>query len=119
LRRVFIETSGFSRELARYGGAALLEMIQALILECPDRGDLIVGTAGVRKLRVGDPSRGKGKRGGCRVLYLDLPARGHTYLLSLYDKGSVADITPDEKKVIRHLVNAIKAGERPNHEIED
>lgn len=34
------------------------------------------GTGGIRKMRAPDPTRGKGKRGGLRVHYLDLPAKG-------------------------------------------
>lgn len=35
----------------------------------PEAGDVIQGTGGLRKLRFGDPRRGKGKRGGLRVIY--------------------------------------------------
>ena len=35
----------------------------------PEAGDQIVGTGGLRKLRFGDLRRGKGKRGGLRVIY--------------------------------------------------
>ena len=35
----------------------------------PSAGDLIEGTGGLRKLRFADPRRGKGKRGGLRVIH--------------------------------------------------
>ena len=53
----------------------------------PEAGALVAGTGGVRKLPAPDPSRQKGKRGGLRVLYLDLPDRERTYLLYLYGKN--------------------------------
>lgn len=112
MKRLFIEAKWFTAEVAHSKSVGLLENIQALILEDPERGDLIQGTGGVRKLRTADPSRGKGKRGGYRVLYLDLADREHTHLLLLYDKGSTEDITSDEKKAIKALVDAIKAGKR-------
>ena len=112
MKRLFVEEKLFAAELAEAKSVGLLENIQALILEDPERGDLIQGTGGVRKLRAADPSRGKGKRGGYRVLYLDLPDKGHTHLLLLYDKGSADDITGDEKKIIKALVEQIKAGKR-------
>jgi hypothetical protein len=58
-----------------------------------------------------DPSRGKGKRGGLRVIYLDLPDREITYLLYLYTKDEAEDLTSGEKKLFKALVNSIK-GER-------
>ena len=112
MKRLFIEAKWFTVELAECKSLGLLENIQALILEDPERGDLIQGTGGVRKLRAADPSRGKGKRGGYRILYLDLPDRDHTHLLLLYDKGSADNITADEKRAIKALVDQIKAGKR-------
>ena len=112
MKRLFIEAKWFTEELAQCKSPELLENIQALILEEPERGDLVQGTGGVRKLRAADPSRGKGKRGGYRILYLDLPDRAHTHLLLLYDKGSADDITSDEKKAIKAVVDQIKAGKR-------
>jgi hypothetical protein len=38
-------------------------------MDNPEAGDVIEGTGGLRKLRHGDPRRGKGKRGGLRVIY--------------------------------------------------
>ena len=35
----------------------------------PEAGDLIPDAGGLRKLRFGDERRGKGKRGGLRVIY--------------------------------------------------
>ena len=36
---------------------------------CLTAGDVIAGTGGLRKLRLGDPTRGKDKRGGLRTIY--------------------------------------------------
>ncbi|MEM5387217.1 hypothetical protein VSR68_26975 [Paraburkholderia phymatum] len=35
----------------------------------PEAGDAIKGAGGLRKVRFGDARRGKGKRGGLRVIY--------------------------------------------------
>jgi len=43
--------------------------LQNFLLLSPKAGDVIAGTGGLRKLRFGDPSRGKGKRGGLRIIY--------------------------------------------------
>jgi len=55
-----------------------------------------------------DPSRGKGKRGGLRVIFLDFPDRGRTYLLYLYDKDEAEDLASDEKKALKALASSIK-----------
>lgn len=107
MRRLFVETTSFQKRVDKAGQTALMAIQQA-ILKTPDAGDLIQGTGGLRKLRIADAGRGKGKRGGFRVIYLDLPDAGRTYLLALYHKGEKADISPDEKKGLRELVKILK-----------
>ena len=88
-----------------------MNLIEHTILENPKAGDVIQGTGGVRKLRIEDASRGKGKRGGFRVLFLDLPKSERTHLLVLYDKNQAADLSAAGKKVIKELVEEIKGEE--------
>ena len=86
--------------------------IQAELLKNPGIGAVIQGTGGLRKARVADASRGKGKRGGYRVIYLDLPAVERTYLLALYDKDEKDDISPEEKALLKSMVEKLKKGAR-------
>lgn len=108
MHRIFVETSIFQRYVDNLNDATLLPDIQNILLKNPSEGDIIAGTGGVRKLRVRDISRGKGKRGGFRVLYLDLPEKKKNYLLLIFRKNESEDISPDEKKEIRALVSLIK-----------
>jgi hypothetical protein len=108
MRRTFIETTSFSRRVDRAGSAALRD-VQAQIMKDPDAGKLMPGTGGLRKLRMPDPGRGKGKRGGIRVVYLDLADRNRTYLLALYDKDAQDDLSQEEKKTLKALVAQLKA----------
>lgn len=73
MMRTFKETPTFTRKVESYGDKNLLKAIQDAILENPSVGSTIAGTGGLRKFRLADPSRGKGKRGGLRVIFLDLP----------------------------------------------
>lgn len=82
--------------------------IQDEILRNPAGGDVIQGTGGIRKLRVADKKRGRGKSGGFRVLYLDLPDRARTHLIYLYSKTEADNLSADGKKVIREIVKQIK-----------
>jgi len=106
--RTFLETPIFTEKLHAVGGDDLLRSIEDAILANPEAGATIAGTSGIRKLRAPDPSRGKGKRGGLRILYLDLPDRERTYLLYLYGKDEAEDLTADEKKTFKNLVMQIK-----------
>lgn len=108
MRRVFRQTPIFSEKLDAVGGDSLLRSIEDEILQNSEAGVTVAGTGGVRKLRASDPSRRKGKRGGLRILYLDLPDRERTYFLYLYGKDEAEDITADEKKMFRILVDRIK-----------
>jgi hypothetical protein len=108
MRRLFKETPIFSEKIDSVGGDSLLQSIEEAILENPEAGATIAGTGGVRKVRAADPSRRKGKRGGLRILYLDLPDRQVTYLIYAYGKDEAEDITADEKKIFKALVAQIK-----------
>lgn len=107
MMRTFVETGSFQRRVDKEGHGTL-RLIQEDLLRNPDVGSVIPGTGGLRKARIADPSRGKGKRGGYRVIYFDLPRVERTYLLALYDKDEKADISADEKRILRALVNELK-----------
>jgi len=98
----------FEKRLAERGGDELQKIIENELLENPIAGDMVQGTGGVRKLRVSDPLRGKGKRGGHRLLYLDLPGLEKTILIYLYGKDEAEDLSPEQKKLIKYLVKIIK-----------
>jgi len=69
----------------------------------PTCGDLIPGTGGLRKVRVGQGERGK--RGGARVIYYFYNAGFPLLLLGLYAKNEKADLSAHEKN---RLVDAVK-----------
>ena len=107
MKRAFVEITSFSKRVDQEGTEALRE-IQTELLKNPESGSIIQGTGGLRKLRVADPGRGKGKRGGYRVIYLDLPRIERTYLLALYDKDEKDDISNEEKKILRVWAEKLK-----------
>ncbi len=105
----FVETTAFTRRLAALGLEDSLRGLQLQLLDNPEAGDIEPGTAGLRKVRMGDPTRGKGKRGGARVHYLWLPHRGRIYLMFVYGKNESSTLTADQKKKLREIVVQIKA----------
>lgn len=109
MRRIFFQTHIFSKKLDARGGDQLLRRIEEEILKNPEAGATVAGTGGVRKLRIEDPSRQKGKRGGYRVLYLDLPDCEETFLITFYGKDEADDLSTEGKRLIHQIVTAIKA----------
>lgn len=67
-------------------------------------GDVIRGTSGLRKLRFSDKRRGKGKRGGLRVIYYYWDEGGQFWMFAVYDKDEADDLSSDERKVLARLL---------------
>jgi mRNA-degrading endonuclease RelE of RelBE toxin-antitoxin system len=63
----FVETRLFSRLVGDYLDEDEYARLQARLAADPDAGSVVPGSGGVRKLRWGQP--GRGKRGGIRVIY--------------------------------------------------
>jgi hypothetical protein len=59
----------------------------------PEAGDVIQGTGGLRKMRFSDPRRGKGKRGGLRVISYWWKAGLQFWLFTLYGKDEIDDVS--------------------------
>jgi hypothetical protein len=66
---LFVEAPAFSRYREDYLDDEGFNELQQALAGNPEEGDLIPGTGGIRKLRWKDSRRGKGKRGGLRIIY--------------------------------------------------
>lgn len=107
MTRKFIYTEPFRRCWKAMGlsDESLLDL-EALLLKDPQMGDVIEGTGGARKLRI--QLEGRGKRGGGRVIYLDVFEQENLYLLFAYPKNVQEDLTPEQKRAIRNMIEAIR-----------
>jgi hypothetical protein len=80
------------------------EIIEAIAAD-PQRGDLIPGTGGARKVRFA--GKGRGKSGGYRTLHYfggeDVPV----FLLLLLSKGTRADISQAERNRLKALLSSL------------
>ena len=83
-----------------------LKLLEDILLENPQKGDVIEGTSGARKMRI--QMNGHGKRGGGRVIYVDIFEKEKLYFLFAYPKNVQADLTEQQKKVVRQMIEAIK-----------
>lgn len=79
------------------------ELQGALIVD-PEAGDVIKDTGGLRKIRWSQQRRGKGKRGGVRVIYYWYTAGSSIYMLLAYSKDERDDLSAAQKKVLARLV---------------
>ena len=104
----FVETWIFTKRIIALGLENQLRELQDLLPANPDAGAVDAGTGGLRKVRIADPRRGKGKRGGARVHYLLLTHRGLVYLVYVYGKDESDALTPDQKRQLRAVVEMIK-----------
>ncbi len=103
---VFFETPLFTRLLSDYLDDEAYQGLQKALLQNPELGDVVPGTGGFRKLRWQDQRRGKGKRGGLRVIYYYLTADHQIWFFTIYDKDEAADLSPDEKRMLKKTIQA-------------
>jgi hypothetical protein len=102
----FIEAPAFTRYLSDYLADDDYRRLQNQLASNPDLGDVMPGSGGFRKLRWGDPRRGKGRRGGLRVVYYYFLAEQQIWFMTLYDKDEAADLTPREMKSLKSAIEA-------------
>jgi mRNA-degrading endonuclease RelE of RelBE toxin-antitoxin system len=105
----FIEAPAFTRSLATYLDDEAYRLFQAALIERPESGPVVPGTGGFRKVRWRDPRRGKGKRGGLRVIYYYFPEEAQLWLVTLYDKDQADDLTSAERKTLQQAITVEKA----------
>ena len=106
MKAVFVELPAFGRNRADYLDDAAFARLQQALMKHPDAGEVIEGTGGLRKTRFADERRGKGKRGGLRVIYYWWGAGMQFWLYTLYDKDEMADLTPKQRKALKAMLKA-------------
>jgi mRNA-degrading endonuclease RelE of RelBE toxin-antitoxin system len=104
----FLETPIFMRQIEQRASMKVLFAIEDDLLKNPERGDVIQGTHGARKARIGDPDFGRGKRGSYRYIYAYFPGYHHIVLLYLFAKNDTADLSAQVKKQLAQLMSQLK-----------
>jgi hypothetical protein len=101
----FIETSLFTRKIQAIATDDELKDLQSELIESPDKGDLMPGTGGLRKIRMATGSQGKS--GGARVVYF-LATYEVIYLVMAYPKSAKESLTEAEKAELKKLTKRLK-----------
>jgi hypothetical protein len=99
----------FKAEATELIGADGIDAVAVYLINHPDAGDVTPGSGGVRKLRWA--AKGKGKRGGVRIIYLYLVIAARIYLIRCYAKNAKTDLTGDEKKELRQIAAHLKGAQ--------
>jgi hypothetical protein len=107
----FIETSNFTNWVAgrptdwdvRYSA------LQMQLSDNSESGKVMKGCGGLRKIRIADPGRGKGKRGGSRIIYLHVPEADCVCMVHAYGKDEKDDLTADDRKAFAQAAQSLRA----------
>lgn len=108
MKLTFIETPVFTELVTDLLDDEDYQRMQEHLLIYPTAGDVIVGTAGCRKLRWRVSGRQGGKSGGMRVIYYFRSAADQIIFLLAYDPRCVDDLTPRQKRQLAEIVRQMK-----------
>jgi hypothetical protein len=102
----FRETDLFTGQVTTLLSDQEYAELQGVLVVNPEAGDLIKQTGGLRKLRWSHPRRGKGKRGGIRVIYYWYASKAIIYMLLAYSKQEQDDLSSAQVKLLARIVKA-------------
>ena len=106
MKGTFVESPIFDNNRQKYLNDGEYLYLQNDLLANPKVGAVIQGTGGLRKVRVA--ARGKGKRGGARVIYYYFDNFKRFYLLTIYAKNEVTDLSTGERQQLKIFMEAWK-----------
>lgn len=110
MRLTFIETLVFTARWKRRQSDEALRQLQNTLLRDVDAGDMIPGCGMLRKVRFSDERRGKGTRGGVRVIYVHTPEARRVDLITVYGKDEADDLSRQEVKQLCSLARLLREG---------
>jgi hypothetical protein len=99
---VIIETSVFTRQVQALLTDDEYKQLQLTLLARPETGAIIRGSGGLRKVRWS--IRGRGKRGGVRVIYYWVTAQDRLLMLLIYAKNVQDNLSPEQLRTLRRIV---------------
>lgn len=104
MKAVFFETTSFTATVGDYLTDDEYRQLQNDLAANPELGAVMPRTGGFRKVRWADLRRGKGKRGGLRVVYYWLSGDGQLWMFAIYDKDELEKLTSDQEKALKKAI---------------
>ena len=108
MKLTFLETPVFTQQITRLLRDDEYRQMQEHLMLRRTAGEVIVGTAGCRKLRWRVSRRKGGKSGGIRVIYYLRNAEDQILFLLAYDRRIVDDLTPVQRRQLARIVRQLK-----------
>jgi len=102
LSMIIIETHIFTKRINRLMKEDVYRELQNELIESPDIGKVIQGSGGIRKIRWS--GSGRGKRGGSRIIYYWAKNKDQIYMLFIYEKNELSDLTKDQLSTLKKVV---------------
>lgn len=99
----FVESTAFDRFRPMYLDDEDYANLQRFMVANPEAGDVVPRSGGVRKLRW--RVRGRGKRGGLRVIYRVRYDPDELWMLTIYSKSELDDVPGH---ILRQLMDAFR-----------
>jgi hypothetical protein len=100
-----VETPGYIKDAEAVFSAPEREAIVTMVALDPECGEVMQGTGGVRKVRVG--RGGKGKSGGGRVVYIYQDTEHPVFLLAAFAKNEKANLSKAERNDLQKFVKTL------------
>ena len=97
-----IETPIFTKRISSLLIDDEYRNLQNELILNPDKGKIIRGSGGLRKIRYG--VSGRGKSGGVRIIYYWIMKRDTILMLLIYPKNEQDNLTPSQLKILKSLV---------------
>lgn len=101
----FIETPTFTRMVTALLADDEYRDLQNELMEDPERGDIIKGGGGIRKMRYA--AQGRGKSGGVRVIYYWIKDNHQIYMLVVYPKSKKDNLSDKEIAILHEFVKEL------------
>lgn len=102
-----VEMPGYLKAAQALFSEAEREQIVATVAADPECGEVMQGTGGFRKVRVG--RSGMGKRGGARVIYILRNEAFPIFLVAAYAKNEKDNLTKKERNQLARRADEIFA----------
>src|SRR5688500_14854462 len=98
----FRETNWFTKQVSKLLTDEEYSKLQWRLIEFPDAGDVIKGSGGIRKIR--QSAKGRGTRGGARVIYYFAADNQEIFMLDIYAKNEKEDLSIEQIRELKNLV---------------
>jgi len=102
---VVVETPTYLKAAAAIFSETEMAEIVTMIAVNPDCGEVMQGTGGFRKVRVGRD--GMGKRGGARVIYILRNELFPVFLITAYPKNAKDNLSKAERNALKARADEI------------